>query len=325
MKFIIEKKALTRLLRVLGSDPKKKAHPALLRLAAHDGQIILQAHDTEAGCEALILEEGVCFFRSDQFLPLVRTYAGAKSLTIEATPDGLQIGTTKISREFWEISLFQNPRTAPETLTFGSTEGSDVPHDAQTGPRLSAPPDPPAPPELAPRHRASDTTRDAFPIAEDELHLVEEVIRHTRRFCALPKVTPPQLAGLARALFALERLPRISKGVEVEFNVGIRWGRPDDCREQWVTFRVSDSSFGVGTMSVTSDPAVGSDHHTTAVYEVDNGGYRSMEAGDENVWMQIFDWINHVDGLLDQNLPEDVMLFVEDSSEPDCMKTSDAE
>ena len=86
MKFIIEKKALTRLLRVLGSDPKKKAHPSRLRLAAHDGQIILQAHDTEAGCEALILEEGVCFFRADQFLPLVRTCATAARLTIEATP-----------------------------------------------------------------------------------------------------------------------------------------------------------------------------------------------------------------------------------------------
>ena len=120
MKFIIEKKALTRLLRVLGSDPKKKAHPALLRLAAQDGQIILQAHDTEAGCAALVLEEGVCFFRADQFLPLVRTYATAARLTIEATPDGLQIGSTKITRGLWEISLFQNPRTAPAKLVFAA-------------------------------------------------------------------------------------------------------------------------------------------------------------------------------------------------------------
>lgn len=120
MKFIIEKKALTRLLRVLGSDPKKKAHPSLLRLAAHDGQIILQAHDTEAGCEALILEEGVCFFRADQFLPLVRTYATAANFTVEVTPEGIQIGTTHIGRGLWEISLFQNPRTAPAKLVFAA-------------------------------------------------------------------------------------------------------------------------------------------------------------------------------------------------------------
>ena len=38
MKFIIEKKDLTRLLRVLSSDPTKKAHDPVLRLAAQDGQ-----------------------------------------------------------------------------------------------------------------------------------------------------------------------------------------------------------------------------------------------------------------------------------------------
>jgi hypothetical protein len=118
MKFIIEKKALTRMLRVLGSDPTKKAHDSVLRLAAQDGQIILHAYETEAGCEALVLEEGVCFFRIDQFLPLVRTYAGEKNLTIEVTPDGIQIGNTKIGRGHWEISLFQNPQIAPLRLTF---------------------------------------------------------------------------------------------------------------------------------------------------------------------------------------------------------------
>ena len=118
MKFIIEKKALTRLLRVLGSDPTKKAHKSVLRLAAQDGQIILHAYETEAGCEALVLEEGVCFFRIDQFLPLIRTYARAKNLTIEVTPEGIQIGSTKIGRGNWEISLFQNPQIAPLRLTF---------------------------------------------------------------------------------------------------------------------------------------------------------------------------------------------------------------
>lgn len=117
MKFIIEKKALTRLLRVLGSDPTRKAHDSVLRLAAQDGQITLHAYETEAGCEALVLEEGVCFFRIVQFLPLIRTYANAKNLTIEVTPDGIQIGNTKISRGFWEVSLFQNPEAAPMRLT----------------------------------------------------------------------------------------------------------------------------------------------------------------------------------------------------------------
>ena len=70
-----------------------------------------------------MLEEGVCFFRTDQFLPLIRTYASAKNLTLEVTPDGIQIGNTKIGRGLWEISLFQNPRIAPLRLMF--TQRSD--------------------------------------------------------------------------------------------------------------------------------------------------------------------------------------------------------
>src|SRR5437870_4169878 len=79
-----------------------------LRLAAQDGQIMMRANDAEAGFEANVLEEGVCFFRYDQFLPLVRTYANATDLTVEVTPEGIQIGNTKISRGLWEISLFDN-------------------------------------------------------------------------------------------------------------------------------------------------------------------------------------------------------------------------
>ena len=136
MKFIIEKKDLTRLLRVLSSDPTKKAYDSVLRLAAQDGQIILHAYETEAGCEALVLEEGVCFFRIDQFLPLVRTYANAKNLTVEVTPEGIQIGSTKIGRNRWVVSLFQNPHNAPARLIFApSSEAAKAAEAAEPPPQ----------------------------------------------------------------------------------------------------------------------------------------------------------------------------------------------
>ena len=118
MKFILKRKALAGMLRVLAADGKGLAHGSLLRLAAQEGRIVFQTESAEAGCEALVLEEGVCFFRSGQFLPLVRTYAGSVDLTVEVTPDGIQIGNTKISRGLWEVSLFQNPHAAPATLSF---------------------------------------------------------------------------------------------------------------------------------------------------------------------------------------------------------------
>ena len=106
------------MLRILGAGGKKTADSELLRLAACDGQVCFQKGTDEAGCPALVLEEGVCFFRPSQFLPLVRSDAGSASLTVEVTPDGIQIGNTKISRGLWEVSLFLNPHTAPATLDF---------------------------------------------------------------------------------------------------------------------------------------------------------------------------------------------------------------
>ncbi len=126
MKFIIEKKALSRMLRVLGTA-KRSAQGSLLRLAAQDGQIVFNMGGDEGGCEALVLEEGVCFFRPDQFLPLVRTYASAKNLTVEVTPDGIQIGNTQIGRGLWEVSLFQNPQTAPAQLVFAAPPKKEEP------------------------------------------------------------------------------------------------------------------------------------------------------------------------------------------------------
>ncbi len=317
MKFIIEKKDLTRLLRVLGSDPAKKAHDSVLRLAAQDGQIILNAYETEAGCEALVLEEGVCFFRIDQFLPLIRTYASAKNLTMEVTPEGIQIGNTKIGRGLWEISLFQDPRTAPiaapnqEEARLNQLAAKEI---AENPPLFTSGADP--------QKCHSATSQAAFPIAEDELQLVANVIRHTRRFCVLPTVTPPQLAGLARALFALERLPRISEGVDVTVLLGIPTGSPDDFTSQWATYQISDGAFSIGRRSISSSPA---SDNSTILYKVDNSGYRSMGADNLVAWTSIFDWNKHVCALLDQNPHEALMLSVYDKSKPDCMKPCDGE
>lgn len=126
MKFTINKKPLAHILRTLAQNTgrKRNERDTHLRLAAQGGKITMRANDTEAGYEANVFEEGVCFFRYDQFLPLVRTYTNATDLTIEVTPDGIQIGKTKISRGLWEVSLFDHPDSAPETLPKPPTKES---------------------------------------------------------------------------------------------------------------------------------------------------------------------------------------------------------
>lgn len=106
------------MLRALTKDSgkKKRERDAHLRVAAHNGHVVMSANDVETGCEAEIKAEGVCFFQYEKFLPLVQSYAGVDELTIEVNPEGIQIGNTKISRGFWEVSFFADPKTAPAVL-----------------------------------------------------------------------------------------------------------------------------------------------------------------------------------------------------------------
>ena len=115
MKFTVERKTLIKMLKLLslGGVPRD-AH---LRIAAQDKRLILTLEDY-AGTEfeADVAEEGVCFFRHQQLVPLLRSYKGVKTLTIAITSDGIRIGTSTIGRGLWEISLFQNPAAAPQQL-----------------------------------------------------------------------------------------------------------------------------------------------------------------------------------------------------------------
>lgn len=99
------------------------ARDARLRIAAQDGRLTLTVGD-KAGTPfaAAIAEEGVCFFRHKQLLPLLRAYKAAKSLTMEVNSQGIKFGSTTIGRGLWEISLFENPAIAPPRLIMKSPE-----------------------------------------------------------------------------------------------------------------------------------------------------------------------------------------------------------
>ena len=112
MKFTIHKQTLVKMLKVIsGGSIRKDAH---LRVAAQDGRVTLTTEDlNEAAYEAEVMEEGVCFFRHKQFIPLLTSYKSEQSLTIQISADGIDIGGTHISCGLWEISLFMNHALAP--------------------------------------------------------------------------------------------------------------------------------------------------------------------------------------------------------------------
>jgi hypothetical protein len=317
MKFAVELKPFLKMIDLVGKKmPNARRTDQSLRLIAAQARVFVESNQTVAGVESLVLAEGQCALPLTKFLAVLKTYKNRQHLTFEVDAGGLRIGN------------FQMPvdSFSPQAQPPGKFQVFPAADLSVLFPDRKQPPEKPAAGASSAAIQAKPvicTQEGSLPIAEDEMYLVSEVIRFARRLCTLPKITPAQLAGLAHALFALERLPRITKGVHAEFTLALRFGSEDDYTEQWVACHMSEGCFNVGTVFVNFDKSVGSDHHTTTVYEVESGGYRSMEVGNENDWLQVFDWINLAHGLLDENRPEDLRLSVHDDSAPNCMATGD--
>ena len=156
--------------------------------------------------------------------------------------------------------------------------------------------------------------------APDDAEVFEHVIGYVRRICTLPKIKPQELAGLAHALYALERLPRVTPGVAVDFQVGVRWGTETEHSESWATFHISEEEFNAGRMERTRDPYVGGDHQTTTVFEISRESHRTPEyEGDTGSWLRVLEWMGFVESLLEGD-KTNLMLWVSDESKPDCMR-----
>lgn len=130
MRFLVPRVAIIRLLRVVCHA----AHP-LLRIEASAGVVTLACGETEAGCEATVAQQGVCFLRHSKLKKLLQAYhsdAGqSAAIEIEVSPEGIRVGRTTVSRDGWEISLFANPATAPRTLRFRLPKEDEAEPDTQ--------------------------------------------------------------------------------------------------------------------------------------------------------------------------------------------------
>ena len=48
-------------------------------------------------------------------MPLVRSFKGKKTVTLEITPEGLRISNFRVSLEIW-LAIFDTPATAPTQI-----------------------------------------------------------------------------------------------------------------------------------------------------------------------------------------------------------------
>ena len=128
-----------------------------------------------------------------------------------------------------------------------------------------------------------------FSLIGDDLEWVAVLIDVTRKMTTLPSVTPEQLLGLRRALYALERLPAVSPGVKVEYNVAVGGGDAQHSEKEYWSVEISDHAFDVQHILSVSEAKVGGDNQLTLFFQSEPGEFRSQE---RDPW----EWLGGIQG-----------------------------
>jgi hypothetical protein len=210
MKFTVDRAALVKMLQsVAKKAPAQKRRDKNVRLSACAARVFVEANQTTAGVEALVFVDGTCFLHLDVFLKLLKTYAPKPNITIEADRNAIKFFSTTLS-----LTGYSRTVTPPGKFhVFPVTDLTVLlPQTAiPPPPQPPAPPPPPAPepPPVVPHEPGT------LPMADEDMALAEQLVRLTRRLCALPQITPQHLVGLAHALFAFDRLPLVTVGVDL--------------------------------------------------------------------------------------------------------------
>jgi len=113
MKLTIVLTDLEMLLKTIAPRPKPKD---TFQLSACAGRVFAESKRDIGGVEALVFEDGAITLPTKAFREMLKTYKGRTSLTLEASPAGLAIGTFRMP-----VSNYApNPIAPGEFKVFGS-------------------------------------------------------------------------------------------------------------------------------------------------------------------------------------------------------------
>ncbi|WP_429845141.1 hypothetical protein [Brevibacillus sp. FIR094] len=116
-------------------------------------------------------------------------------------------------------------------------------------------------------------------ILDDEDHdVINAVINIIHRILKHPRIAARQIVGLGNALYALERLPKITEGAKCNFSINYEAGNEEFKEFVYIDFEISDKSFGLSRGGSVSDAIVGSDSYTLPGWLVEAGGYSDKAA-----------------------------------------------
>lgn len=162
---------------------------------------------------------------------------------------------------------------------------------------------------------AGEEDETVFPLTASDLSFVgNAVIDFTRTLIAKAGPAPRQLVGLARALYALERLPKITPGVNVDYSISLRQGGENFEEMKYWGVRISEGSFEVESGGSVYNAGIGSDSVSGFKLYMETGSYGYRECNDS-----CYEWLDDPEELLNLGAELDVA----DDSDPDCKLDED--
>lgn len=133
---------------------------------------------------------------------------------------------------------------------------------------------------------------EEFILTDDDIYAIEIAKNVARRFLKVPNIEPIQVIGLGNALYALERLPKVTPGSFSEFGIVYRAGTEEFNEMRYIDFRISEDAFEISIGGSVYDKAVGSDSFSEPGWMVEAGGYRNSECELYDLEDSIVEYLN---------------------------------
>lgn len=125
---------------------------------------------------------------------------------------------------------------------------------------------------------------DEFDFIEEDYFAASLANNVTRLILNKCQLTAGQVVGLAHALYALERLPEVTHGIDCEYSISYRGGDEETGGLWYASILISDQEFAIETGGSTYDKQVGSDSYSGLEWRISIDGDYTRE-----LEMELFD------------------------------------
>ncbi len=116
---------------------------------------------------------------------------------------------------------------------------------------------------------------EQFGFEEDDYYAIDIAKNVARRFLQTPNLAPQKIVGLGNALYALDRMPRVTPGAYTEFGITYRAGTETFKEMRYIDFRICADAFEISIGGSVYDKSVGSDAVSEPGWLIEIGGYRN--------------------------------------------------